>query len=123
MMITHCLQDKPLPVYGDGCQVRDWLYVEDHCKALDLIIHNGRDGEIYNISGHNEMRNIDVVRLICRELGKPESLIVHVPDRQGHDLRYAVDCSKIYRELGWRPETKFEEGLKKTIEWYVEHFA
>ena len=123
LMITHCLQDKPLPVYGDGCQVRDWLYVEDHCKALDLIIHNGRDGEIYNISGHNEMRNINVVRLICRELGKPESLIVHVPDRQGHDLRYAVDCSKIYRELGWRPETKFEEGLKKTIEWYVEHFA
>lgn len=119
LMIINCLQDKPLPVYGDGCQMRDWLYVEDHCKAIDLIIHKGRDGDIYNIGGHSEMRNIDVVRLICRELGKPESLIVHVPDRQGHDLRYAVDCSKISRELGWRPQTKFEEGLKKTIEWYV----
>lgn len=121
LMITNALYDQPLPVYGEGINVRDWLYVEDHCKAIDLIIHNGHVGEIYNIGGHNEMRNIDIVKLICRELGKPESLIRYVEDRKGHDMRYAIDPSKIHRELGWFPETRFEEGIKKTIQWYLEH--
>lgn len=121
LMIANCLNNKPLPVYGQGLNVRDWLYVEDHCKAIDLIIHNGHIGEIYNIGGHNEMRNIDIVRLICRELGKSESLITYVTDRKGHDMRYAIDPTKIYNELGWLPETKFEDGIKKTIQWYLEH--
>lgn len=121
LMIANALHDKPLPVYGEGLNVRDWLYVEDHCKALDLIIHKGRVGEVYNIGGHNEMRNIDIVKLICRELGKPESLITYVADRKGHDMRYAIDPTKIKNELGWTPETKFEDGIKKTIRWYLDN--
>ena len=97
------------------------MSVDDHCRAIDLILHKGRVGEIYNIGGHNEMRNIDIVRLICHELGKPESLIIFVEDRKGHDLRYAIDPSKIHRELGWLPETKFEDGLKRTIQWYLDN--
>ena len=121
LMIANALNDKPLPVYGEGLNVRDWLYVEDHCKAIDLIIHKGRVGEVYNVGGHNEKRNIDIVKLICKELGKPESLIVHVGDRKGHDMRYAIDPSKIHNELGWLPETKFEDGIKKTIQWYLDN--
>lgn len=121
LMIANALADKPLPVYGNGENVRDWLYVEDHCRAIDLIVHAGKVGEVYNVGGHNEKRNIDIVRIICQELGKPESLIVHVEDRKGHDHRYAIDPAKIHRELGWLPETKFEDGIKKTIKWYLEH--
>lgn len=121
LMIANCLYDKPLPVYGEGLNVRDWLYVEDHCKAIDLIIHKGTVGEVYNVGGHNEMRNIDIVKLICKELGKPESLITHVADRKGHDMRYAIDPTKIHNELGWLPETKFADGIDKTIDWYLTH--
>lgn len=121
LMIVNALNNKPLPVYGKGENVRDWLYVTDHCKAIDLIIHNGKVGEIYNIGGHNEMRNIDIVKLICRELGKPESLITYVTDRKGHDMRYAIDPTKIHSELGWLPETKFADGIRKTIKWYLEN--
>lgn len=121
LMIVNCLNNKPLPVYGDGLNIRDWLFVEDHCRAIDLIIHKGRIGEIYNIGGHNEIANIDIVKLICRELNKPEDLIVHVPDRKGHDLRYAIDPTKIYTELGWLPKTKFSDGIKKTIQWYKDN--
>ncbi len=121
LMITNALNNKPLPVYGEGINVRDWLYVEDHCKAIDLIIHKGRIGEVYNVGGHNEMRNIDIVKRICKELGKPERLIVHVADRKGHDMRYAIDPTKIHNELGWLPETKFEDGIKKTIHWYLDN--
>lgn len=121
LMIANALNDKPLPVYGTGENVRDWLYVEDHCRAIDLIIHEGRTGEVYNVGGHNEMANIDIVKTICRELGKPESLITYVEDRRGHDMRYAIDPTKIHTELGWLPETKFEEGIKKTIAWYLEN--
>lgn len=121
LMITNALNDKPLPVYGEGLNVRDWLYVEDHCRAIDLIIHSGAVGEVYNIGGHNEMRNIDIVKLICRALGKPESLITHVADRKGHDMRYAIDPAKIHRELGWLPQTKFADGLQKTIRWYLDN--
>ena len=119
LMIINALHDKPLPVYGKGENVRDWLYVEDHCKAIDLILQNGRAGEVYNIGGHNEMRNIDIVRLICHALGKPESLITYVTDRKGHDMRYAIDPSKIHSELGWLPETRFEDGIGRTINWYL----
>ena len=121
LMITNCLLDKPLPVYGEGLNVRDWLYVEDHCRAIDLIIRKGKVGEVYNIGGCNEMRNIDIVKLICRELGKPESLITYVPDRKGHDLRYAINPTKIRDELGWMPETKFADGMRKTIHWYLDN--
>lgn len=121
LMIINALHDKPLPVYGDGLNVRDWLYVEDHCRAIDLILQKGKVGEIYNVGGHNEMRNIDIVKLICKELGKPESLITHVTDRKGHDRRYAIDPTKIHNELGWLPETKFADGIKKTIKWYLEN--
>ena len=121
LMIAKAMHDEPLPVYGEGLNVRDWLYVEDHCKAIDLIIHKGRVGEVYNIGGHNEKRNIDIVKLICAALGKPESLITHVPDRKGHDMRYAIDPAKIHAELGWLPETRFEDGIKKTIDWYLEN--
>ena len=121
LMIVNALHDKPLPVYGEGLNVRDWLYVEDHCKAIDMIIHNGRVGEVYNVGGHNEKQNIEIVKLICRELGKPESLIVHVGDRKGHDMRYAIDPTKIHDELGWLPETKFEDGIKNTIKWYLDN--
>lgn len=121
LMIINALHDKPLPVYGDGLNVRDWLYVEDHCRAIDLILQKGKVGEIYNVGGHNEMQNIDIVKLICKELGKPESLITHVTDRKGHDRRYAIDPTKIHNELGWLPETKFADGIKKTIKWYLEN--
>lgn len=121
LMIINALHDKPLPVYGDGLNVRDWLYVEDHCRAIDLILHKGTVGEVYNVGGHNEMKNIDIVKLICRTLGKPESLIQFVTDRKGHDRRYAIDPTKIHRELGWLPETKFADGIQKTIQWYVKH--
>ena len=112
---------KPLPVYGEGLNVRDWLYVEDHCRAIDLIVRKGREGEVYNIGGHNEMRNIDIVKLICQALGKPESLITYVTDRKGHDMRYAIDPAKIHGELGWLPTTMFADGIKKTIQWYLDN--
>ena len=121
LMIANCLNDKPLPVYGKGENVRDWLYVEDHCKAIDLIIRKGRVSEVYNIGGHNEMKNIDIVKLICKSLDKPESLITYVTDRKGHDMRYAIDPTKIHNELGWLPETKFADGIQKTIRWYLDN--
>ena len=121
LMIINALSDKKLPVYGDGKNVRDWLYVEDHCRAIDLILQKGRVGEVYNIGGHNERANIDVVKTILKELGKPEDLIEYVTDRKGHDRRYAIDPTKIHTELGWESETKFEDGIKKTVKWYLEH--
>ncbi len=121
LMIINALQNKPLPVYGEGINVRDWLYVKDHCRAIDLILQRGQDGEIYNIGGHNEKHNLDIVKLICRELDRPESLITYVTDRKGHDLRYAIDPTKIREELGWEPETDFENGLRETIRWYLDH--
>ena len=121
LMIANALHDQPLPVYGEGLNVRDWLYVEDHCKAIDMILRGGRVGEVYNIGGHNEMRNIDIVKLICAELGKPESLITYVTDRKGHDQRYAIDPAKIHGEPGWLPETMFKDGIKKTIHWYLDN--
>ncbi len=121
LMIANALADKPLPVYGEGLNVRDWLYVEDHCAAIDLIIHNGQVGQVYNIGGHNEMRNIDIVKIILRQLGKPESLITHVTDRKGHDMRYAIDPTFIHAELGWLPATKFADGIRKTIQWYLDN--
>ncbi len=121
LMIANALENKALPVYGEGLNVRDWLYVEDHCKAIDLIIRKGKIGETYNIGGHNEMRNIDIVRMICKYLDRPLSLITHVTDRKGHDQRYAIDPTKIHNELGWFPETKFNDGIKKTIQWYLDN--
>lgn len=119
LMIANALKDRPLPVYGKGENVRDWLYVEDHCSAIDLIIHNGKGGEIYNIGGHNERTNLEVVQTIIKELGRGE--INFVKDRAGHDLRYAIDPAKIQNELGWTPATRFEDGIKKTIQWYLEN--
>ncbi len=119
LTIVNALANKALPVYGKGENVRDWLYVEDHCKAIDLIIHKGRVGEVYNIGGHNEMKNIDIVKIICRLLGKSEDLITYVADRKGHDMRYAIDPAKIHAELGWLPETKFADGIRKTVDWYL----
>jgi len=121
LMIANALADKPLPVYGEGLNVRDWLYVEDHCSAIDLIIHNGKVGEVYNIGGHNEKANIYIVKKILELLDKPESLITYVTDRKGHDLRYAIDPTKIHNELGWLPETKFDDGIVKTVNWYLEN--
>lgn len=121
LMIANALADKPPPVYGEGLNVRDWLYVGDHCKAIDLIIHKGRVGEVYNIGGHNEKTNIYIVKKILELLGKPESLITYVADRKGHDLRYAIDPTKIHNELGWFPETKFDDGIVKTVNWYLEN--
>ena len=123
LMIINALSDKPLPVYGQGINVRDWLYVEDHCRAIDLVVRQGTPGEVYNIGGHNEMRNIDIVKMICREVGKPESLITFVTDRKGHDMRYAIDPAKIHAALGWLPETKLEDGLRKTVRWYLDNRA
>ncbi len=120
-MISLALKDEKLPVYGDGRNIRDWLYVEDHCKAIDIVFHKGEKGERYNIGGHNEKRNIDIVKLILKHLGKEEDLIEHVTDRKGHDYRYAIDPTKIKEKLGWEPETKFEDGIIKTIDWYLEH--
>ena len=119
LMIVNALADKPLPVYGKGLNVRDWLYVEDHCRAIDLVVRRGSVGEVYNIGGHNERANIDVVKTVLRELSKPESLISYVKDRPGHDRRYAIDPAKIYADLGWKPTTNFDEGIKKTISWYL----
>lgn len=121
LMISNALNDKPLPVYGDGLNVRDWLYVNDHCSAIDLIMHNGADGEIYNLGGNNERSNIDVVKTILKELNKPESLINYVKDRAGHDRRYAIDASKIKNMLGWQPKTDFNSGIKDVIKWYVDN--
>lgn len=120
-MIKLALNDEKLPVYGEGLNIRDWLYVEDHCEAIDLVLHNGKAGERYNIGGHNEKRNIEIVKLILKHLGKPESLITYVEDRKGHDYRYAIDPTKIKNELGWEPKTKFEDGIVKTIDWYLEN--
>ncbi len=120
-MIKLALNDEKLPVYGEGLNIRDWLYVEDHCEAIDLVFHKGVAGERYNIGGHNEKRNIEIVKLILKRLGKPESLIEHVEDRKGHDYRYAIDPTKISNELGWLPKTKFEDGIIKTIDWYLEN--
>lgn len=121
LMVVRALEDQALPVYGEGLNVRDWLYVDDHCKAIDMIIHNGKIGEVYNVGGHNEKQNIEVVKTILRQLSKPESLITFVKDRAGHDLRYAIDPSKISAELGWQPETDFDSGMKKTIQWYLDN--
>ena len=120
-MIANALNDKQLPVYGKGENVRDWLYVEDHCRAIDMIIHKGRVGEVYNIGGHNERTNLEVVKTIIRELGKSEDLIKYVTDRPGHDMCYAIDPTKIKNELGWEPLTLFDEGIKKTIKWYLDN--
>ena len=122
-MIKLAMNDEKLPVYGNGINVRDWLYVEDHCEAIDLVYSNGRAKERYNIGGHNERRNIDIVKLILKKLGKSESLISYVEDRKGHDYRYAIDPTKITNELGWMPKTKFEDGIIKTIDWYIENPA
>lgn len=121
LMIANALNDKKLPVYGKGENVRDWLYVEDHCSAIDLIIRKGKIGEVYNIGGHNEHTNLEVVKTIIKELGKSEDLIEFVTDRPGHDRRYAIDPTKIHNELGWLPATKFDDGIKKTIDWYLTH--
>lgn len=119
LMIANALNDKQLPIYGDGLNVRDWLYVEDHCSAIDLVIHKGRDGEVYNIGGNNERTNIHIVRTILEQLGKPDSLIKYVEDRLGHDRRYGINATKITAELGWKPKHTFETGIKETIEWYL----
>ena len=119
LMINNARHDKPLPVYGEGLNVRDWLHVYDHCSGIDLVMRNGRIGEVYNIGGHNERKNIDVVKTILKELNKPESLITYVTDRKGHDLRYAIDPTKIETELGWKPKYNFETGIKETIDWYM----
>ncbi|SDB30087.1 dTDP-glucose 4,6-dehydratase [Eubacterium oxidoreducens] len=121
LMIANAMKDEPLPVYGKGDNVRDWLYVEDHCRAIDAIIREGKVGEVYNVGGHNEMSNIEIVKMILRHLKKPESLITYVEDRKGHDKRYAIDPAKIHAQLGWQPTTKLEEGIEKTIAWYIEH--
>ena len=121
LMISRALADESLPVYGTGENVRDWLYVKDHCAAIDLILRHGTDGEIYNIGGHNERSNLEVVRTILRQLKKPESLITFVRDRPGHDMRYAIDPTKIHRELGWLPETNFDDGIHQTVEWYLDN--
>lgn len=121
LMIHNARQDKPLPVYGDGMQIRDWLHVKDHCSAISTVLKKGRAGEVYNIGGNNEKANLEIVRLILQELGKPESLILHIQDRPGHDRRYAIDNTKITTQLGWKPEYTFEQGIWETIRWYLEH--
>lgn len=121
LMINNALKDQELPVYGDGMQIRDWLHVSDHCSAIDTVLHQGEDGEVYNIGGNNEKANIEIVRLILDKLDKPEDLITYVKDRPGHDRRYAIDNSKITSELGWEPAYTFEEGVEETIDWYLNH--
>jgi dTDP-glucose 4,6-dehydratase len=123
LMIANALNDKSLPVYGDGLNVRDWLYVEDHCRAIDAVLHNGKLGEVYNIGGHNEKKNIEIVKLILQMLKKPESLITYVKDRPGHDRRYAIDASKMEKDLGWKPSETFESGIEKTVKWYLDNRA
>jgi dTDP-glucose 4,6-dehydratase len=120
LMIRNALENKPLPVYGDGLNIRDWLYVEDHCSAIDLVLHQGRSGEVYNVGGNNEQTNLHVVRTILTQLGKPETFISYVEDRLGHDRRYAIDATKIREELGWKPKHDYESGIKATIQWYLE---
>ena len=120
-MISLALKDQKLTVYGEGLNVRDWLYVEDHCEAIDIILHQGKKGERYNIGGHNEKRNIEIVKLILQRLGKTEDLIEHVEDRKGHDFRYAIDPTKLKNEFGWEPKTMFKDGIVKTIDWYINH--
>ena len=121
LMIANALNDKPLPVYGDGMNVRDWLHVRDHCSAIDTVLHRGQIGEVYNIGGNNEKLNIEIIKLILKNLGKPESLITFVEDRLGHDRRYAIDSSKIQKEFGWKPAYTFERGITETIRWYVDN--
>jgi len=121
LMITKALAGEKLPVYGKGENVRDWLFVTDHCSAIDIILRQGVSGEIYNVGGHNEKTNLDVVKIILKELGKSEELISFVTDRPGHDMRYAIDPTKIHSQFGWLPQTKFEDGIKQTIQWYLEH--
>ncbi|MFT8887738.1 MAG: dTDP-glucose 4,6-dehydratase [Ethanoligenens sp.] len=121
LIITRALDDKPVPVYGTGANVRDWLYVGDHCSAIDLVLRKGKVGETYNVGGHNERSNLEVVKAVLRELGKPESLITYVTDRKGHDRRYAIDPTKIEKELGWQPTYRFAEGIKVTVAWYLEN--
>lgn len=121
LIISRALNDESLPVYGDGLNIRDWLYVEDHCSAIDLVIHQGEIGAVYNIGGNNERTNLHIVQTILKELGKPESLITYVADRPGHDRRYGIDPTKITNELGWKPKHNFETGIKETIQWYLNH--
>lgn len=121
LMIQKALKNEPLPVYGNGANVRDWLYVGDHCNAIDLIVRHGKDGEVYNIGGHNERSNLEVVKTILKALNKPETLITYVKDRPGHDLRYAMDPTKIETELGWKPEYNFDSGIQETIKWNLNH--
>jgi len=121
LMIANALNDKPLPVYGDGMNVRDWLHVKDHCSAIDTVLHRGRTGEVYNVGGNNEKPNIEIIKLILQNLNKPESLITYVKDRLGHDRRYAIDSSKIQKEVGWKPAYTFERGIAETIQWYVDN--
>ena len=121
LMITRALNDQSLPVYGKGENIRDWLYVEDHCAAVDLVMRKGREGEVYNVGGHNERTNLEVVKTVLRELGKPESLITFVTDRPGHDRRYAIDPGKIHAELGWLPRTSFDDGIRQTVRWYLDN--
>lgn len=121
LMISRALADEALPVYGDGLNIRDWLYVEDHCSAIDLVIHQGRNGEVYNIGGNNERTNVQIVKTILEQLGKPESLIKYVQDRPGHDRRYGIDPTKTMSELGWKPKHTFETGIKETIQWYLDN--
>ncbi|MCL6588995.1 MAG: dTDP-glucose 4,6-dehydratase [Firmicutes bacterium] len=121
LMISNALEGKELPVYGDGLNVRDWLHVKDHCAGIDLVFHQGTPGEVYNIGGNNERSNIEIVKLILKELNQPESLIKYVKDRPGHDRRYAIDATKIRKALGWEPSIRFEDGLKETIKWYLDH--
>ena len=119
LLINNCLAHNDLPVYGDGLNIRDWLFVEDHAKAIDMVINNGRDGEVYNVGGHNERTNLEVVKTILKALGKPESLIKFVSDRKGHDMRYAIDPTKLETELGWKPKYTFDTGIPQTIDWYL----
>ncbi|MBE0341957.1 dTDP-glucose 4,6-dehydratase [Paenibacillus sp. 28ISP30-2] len=121
LMISRALSDQQLPVYGDGLNIRDWLYVEDHCSAIDLVIHQGKLGEVYNIGGNNERTNVHIVKTVLEELGKPESLISYVQDRPGHDRRYGIDPTKTMNELGWQPKHSFETGIKETIRWYLDN--
>lgn len=119
LMIVNALNDKPLPVYGNGSNIRDWLHVQDHCEAIDVVLHKGKVGEVYNIGGNNEWKNIDIVKLLLKKLNKPESLITFVTDRPGHDFRYAIDATKIKNVLGWEPRYTFEQGISETINWYL----
>lgn len=121
LMINNCMKGKSLPVYGDGMQIRDWLHVKDHCEAIDCVLHKGADGEVYNVGGNNEKANIYIVKLIISALGKSEDLITYVKDRPGHDRRYAIDNTKITTLLGWHPEYTFEEGMKETVQWYLDN--